>query len=73
MCKSEYTATVSLEGTPWWVCNHQGCSGRVSGAKFYWHPGQGLPPKAKKSKATKEEPKEEGRESTEEEAEEASA
>jgi hypothetical protein len=52
-CASEYTERVEIDGETWWVCHHQGCSGRVSGAKFYWRPGEGAPPKPPKEKKGK--------------------
>lgn len=54
-CKSAKTELVSAEGEQWWRCAYQGCSGRVSGAWFYFKPGEGLSPKAGKDAATEEE------------------
>ena len=50
-CKSEDTEITSVDGETWWVCLHQGCDGRVSGARFFWRPGEGLPPKEQKKAA----------------------
>lgn len=54
-CKSAKTELITIEGEQWWQCRHQGCSGRVSGAWFYFKPGEGLSPKAGKPEADEEE------------------
>jgi hypothetical protein len=43
-CKSAKTTLETIEGEQWWRCDFQGCEGRVSGAKYFWRPGQGLAP-----------------------------
>jgi len=51
ICKSELTELVEVDGQQWKQCNHQGCSGRVSTAKYFFKPGEGLQPKEKGSKS----------------------
>lgn len=36
--KSLLVEQVTVEGETWWMCKHQGCELRISGARHYWRP-----------------------------------
>ena len=54
-CKSERTIyeDSGVYGG-FWVCYYQGCDGKLGADKFFWKPGEGLPPKPKKKAKTPE-------------------
>ncbi len=51
MCKSERTVHHDSGAyTGLWVCMNQGCDGKLGNDRFFWKPGNGLPPKKPKAK-----------------------
>ena len=55
MCKSEQT--IYHESGPYsgrWLCMYQGCDGKLGNDKYFWTPGNGLPPKKPKPKKSAE-------------------
>lgn len=39
-CGSNNTEFLIIDEEPWWRCNYQGCSGVISGGKFFWKTGE---------------------------------